>query len=159
LRRDHHRRKGSSPDRYAAHGALVDASPAHSRQGNDCDLVGRHFIALNKAALCPLRPSNEPTRGPEAVAVQPPFQASSHAALLVLIECAQLVILTWSGIERNDAGDLTEQRWARMAGTCVWKNSASSLVCRFMRATFPYARTPARTVQYFGRQGSSRQVP
>ena len=77
--------------------------------GNDGNLVSRHAIALHKAELCPLRPRNEPARGPEAVAVQAPFQTLKPGrTLLVLIECAQFVILKWRSVERDNAGDFAE---------------------------------------------------
>src|SRR3974390_2987590 len=80
----------------------------HAR-GNDGNLVCRHLITLHKAEFCPLRPGNEPARGPEAVAVQAPFPSlQPRRALRVLIDCAQLVILEWRSIERDDAGNFAE---------------------------------------------------
>src|SRR5215831_5166404 len=80
----------------------------HAR-GNDSNLIGRHLVTLHKAELCPLRPRNEPMCGSEAVAVQAPFPSLQPCrALLVLIECTQLVILERRGVERDDAGELAE---------------------------------------------------
>src|SRR5215813_1123905 len=78
----------------------------HARR-DDRNLVSRNFITLHKAELCPLRPGNEPACGPEAIAVQAPFPSlQPRRALLVLIECTQLVILQWGGIKRDDARNL-----------------------------------------------------
>src|SRR5258708_3815568 len=80
----------------------------HARR-NDCNLIGWHLIIANEAEFCPLRPRNEPTRGPEAVAVQAPFPSlQPRRAFLMLIECAQLVILKRCRIERDDAGNPTD---------------------------------------------------
>lgn len=55
----------------------------HARE-NDRNLVGWHSITLHKAELFPLRPRNEPARGPEAVAVQAPFPSLSPAHSLAI---------------------------------------------------------------------------
>src|SRR4051794_35225240 len=80
----------------------------HARR-NDGNLLGRYFIIAHEAEFCPLRPGNEPTRGPETVAVKAPFPSLQPLwASRVLIKCAQLVILERCCIERDNAGDLTD---------------------------------------------------
>ena len=88
--------------------------------------IHAHSRHLHKPALCPLRPRNEPR---EAVAVQPSFPGlQPRRPLPVLIERPQFVILEWRNSRKTIQGILRSKRWARMAGTCVWKNRASSLV-------------------------------